>query len=230
VVRLRVLTVTLAALALTPAVARAAVSQVAGEASATNVHYRSTLVRVSPLARGVQWQVIDLNDEIMLTNHSRYTVTVLGYIHEPYVRILPDGSVELNENSPAYYLNQSFYGNPSAVPKSVTSGFPPDWVDVAKTGSFVWHDHRIHYLSPALPPQVTNVDKTTLVENWTVPFTVGAKHGALYGTLYWIAEKPFAFPLGAILAFVVIALAGAAFVVTVRRRRAAAGPAAEQNW
>jgi hypothetical protein len=224
VVRLRLVAITLAAFALTPALARATVSQIAAEPGATNVHYRSTLVHVTPTVPGVRWQVIDLNDEIMLTNRSRDTVTVFGYINDPYVRILPSGAVELNENSPAYYLNQSFYGNPDAVPASITTGFPTDWVTVAKTGTFVWHDHRIHYTSAALPPQVRSrgVGRTTLVEKWTVPFSVGARHGVLAGTLYWIAEKPFAFPPAAIAAFIVIVLGGAAFVLVVRRRRAAA--------
>ncbi|MGA2470654.1 MAG: hypothetical protein ABSG64_08190 [Solirubrobacteraceae bacterium] len=199
------------------------------EPAATNVHYRSTLLRVSPVVRGVSWKVLDYNDEIDLVNASRQTVTVFGYLDEPYLRILPDGSVQLNESSPAYYLNQSFYANPAAVPASVTTGYPPDWVTVAKTGSFVWHDHRIHYYSSALPADVHNVRRTTLVERWTVPIEVGSVKGKLYGKLVWIGEQPFAFPLAAIIAFIVIVLAGAAFVIVVRRRRAR-GQSTAEAW
>jgi hypothetical protein len=205
---------------------------VTGVIDATNVHYRSTIVRVSPSVPGVSWRIYDSSDELSLVNHSREAVTVYDYVGSPYLRIVPDGSVEINENSEAYYLNQSFYGNPSAVPANLPN--TPDWVTVSKTAAFIWHDHRIHFLSPALPPPVkrAGVDRTTLVFKWTVPIEVGAVRGALHGKLVWLAEKPFSFPIGAIIAFVVIVFGGGAFVVVVRRRRAAAsaaGPAAE-HW
>jgi hypothetical protein len=215
-----------AALSGTPAsVLAASVPQtVTSGVDATNHHYRSRLDRVLPVVRGVSWSVLDYNDEIELVNRSREVVTVFGYSGEPYLRILPGGSVELNEHSPAYYENQTFYANPNAVPRNARAGATPDWVTVAKTGTFVWHDHRIHYTSPVIPPVVQNrgVDRTTLVFKWTVPIEVGAARGSLDGRLIWIGEKPFSFPIGAIVAFVAIVLAGGAFVVVVRRRRARA--------
>jgi hypothetical protein len=221
------------ALLLAPAAALAAsVRQTVAAPGATNIHYRSTLVRISPTVAGVRWRVLDYNDEIFVTNHSRETVTVFGYTGEPYARILADGTVELNQNSPAYYLNQSFYAAGVTVPPYATSTATPDWVTVAKTGTYVWHDHRIHLYSPALPPVVKNrgLDKTTLVFDWKVPIQIGATKGDLHGTLYWIGEKPFAFPLGAIVAFIAIVLAGGALVVTVRRRRALRADASPETW
>jgi hypothetical protein len=105
-------------------------------------------------------------------------------------------------------------------PANATSTAPADWVTVAKTGAFTWHDHRIHFFSTAVPYEVHNVDKTTLVFPWTVPFQVGATPGTLYGKLVWIGEKPFTVPIGAIIAFVVILIASVLFVLVVRRRRA----------
>jgi hypothetical protein len=227
----------IAALLLLSAPAGAAAAQkvsqtVTGVVDATNVHYRSTIVRVSPSVPGVTWRIYDSSDELSLVNHSRELVTVYDYVGKPYLRILPGGNVEINEDSQAYYLNQSFYGNPSAVPAALPNA--PDWVTVSKTAAFIWHDHRIHFLSPLLPEvvQKAGVDKTTLVFKWAVPIEVGAVRGALNGKLIWIAEKPFSFPIGAIIAFVVIVVAGGAFVVVVRRRRgggSGAGPAAE-HW
>jgi hypothetical protein len=210
-------------LALPGAAAAKQVSQISGQVDATNVHYRSTLVRVSPVVKGVSWRVIDLNDEIQLINRSDQTVIVYGYAgHQPYLRILASGSVELNENSPAYYQNQSFFAGGVVPPANATSSAPADWVTVAKTGAFTWHDHRIHFFSNRVPFNVHNVDKTTLVFDWTVPFQVGATPGTLYGKLVWIGEKPFTVPVGAIVAFVVILIASVAFVVVVRKRRAEA--------
>ena len=225
--RRAVATLTLLTVLFAPATAGAkTLSQtVSGAIDATNVHYRSTLLRVAPVTPGVTWKVLNLNDEIDLINHSRETVTVFGYEGERYMRILAGGAVQVNENSPAYYLNQSFFAGGVQPPPNATSGARPDWVTVANTGSFVWHDHRIHWYSNTTPFVVKDVHKTTLVEDWKVPIQVGAVRGALEGKLVWIGEKPFSFPIGAIIAFVVILIASVAFVVVVRRRRAAAGGA-----
>ncbi len=213
--------------------ASAAVSQTP---DITDTHYSSVLERVDPVVKGVSWKVIDLNDEIELINHSGKTVTVYGYSRSaasvaydggPYARILPDGTVQVNEDSQAYYLNQSFFADYTNVPASATaSGYPLDWVTLAKTGEFLWHDHRIHFTSPVVPTfiQQRGVDRRQFVFSWYVPIQVGSTRGYLYGKLYWNAEKSFSFPIGAIIAFIVVVLGGAALVIVVRRRRGPAPP------
>jgi hypothetical protein len=219
----------LALLTLVPA-AGAAITQTP---DITNTHYTSELIRVHPAVAGVTWHVIDRNDEIELVNHSHETVTVYGYSQAlgvsydggPYAQILPNGTVQVNTTSQAYYLNQSFFADYANVPASATaSGQPVRWLTLAKTGEYLWHDHRIHYTSPVTPQQVTNVHRRTLVFAWYVPIQVGAARGYLYGKLYWDAEKSFSFPIGAIIALIVIVLAGAALVIVVRRRRGPGEP------
>jgi len=231
---LRRRTAVLVAFALLPAPGAALAATipqtVASVPAATNIHLRSTLLSVSPKVAGVTWRVLDYNDQILLTNRSRQLVTVFGYTGEPYARILADGTVQLNQNSPAYYYNQSFYAAGVKVPANASSTATPHWVVVAKTGTFVWHDHRIHWFSAATPYPVKNVDKTTLVFHWKVPIEIGTVRGNLYGVLYWIGEKPFAFPTGAIIAFIVIVLGGGALVVVVRRRRAGSAGPAPERW
>ncbi len=75
------------------------------------------------------------------------------HAEEPYARVLANGTVQLNERSPAVYLNTTFYGNVT-VPASADPADPPEWVTVYRSGRFQWHDHRIHWTSTALPPQV----------------------------------------------------------------------------
>ncbi len=217
----------LAALALASA-AHATVTQTP---DVTDTRYQSVLRSIVPSVPGVTWKVIDLNDEIQVINHSNKTVTVYAYQTTPflgpnysggkYARIEPDGTVAVNENSPAYYLNQSFYEGGVAVPATASAGAPPNWVTLAKTGSFIWHDHRIHYLTPIVPQSVRKrgLDRRQFVFNWYVPFTVGARRGYLAGALYWTGQKGFSFPVGAIIALIVVVVAGATFVVVVRRRR-----------
>jgi hypothetical protein len=234
-------------LALAPA-AYAAISQTP---DITDTRYSSDLRAVEPSVAGVHWhvvssdggleillggghtvswRVIDVNDEIRLINRSDETVIVYGYSPSDrnvaydggqYARILPDGAVQVNENSPAYYLDQSFFADYAAVPASATVSAPPDWVTLARTGSYTWHDHRIHYTSPVIPQFIKNrgVDKRQFVFDWYVPIEVGSTPGYLYGQLFWNGEKPFSFPIGAIVAFVVVVAVGVAFVIVVRRRR-----------
>jgi len=234
--RLRIALLAAAAmLAAPPAAAdgRSVSQVVSGTIDATNVHMRSTLERSSPVVSGVRWHVIDLSDEIQLINRSSQLVTVYGYVGDRYLRIYPNGMVQLNENSPAYYLNQSFFATGIKPPANATAGATPHWVTVSKTGSFIWHDHRIHWYAAGVPYLVKNVHKTTLIENWKVPIEIGTVRGALVGKLVWIAEKPFSFPAGAIIAFVVIALAGLALVLVVRRRRAvtsSGSTTADDRW
>jgi hypothetical protein len=221
----------LAFLALAP-VAHAAISQTP---DITDTRYSSYLLRVYPVVKGVTWKVIDLNDEIRLINHSDETVTVYGYSQSDrnvsydggaYARILANGTVQINENNPAYYYNQSFYLAGVTIPPGVGDTAPADWVTFAKTATFYWHDHRIHYTTPVIPTFIKNrgVAHRQFVFHWYVPIQVGAIRGYLYGSLYWNGQKGFSFPVGAIVAFVVVVLAGGAFVVIVRRRRRPVAP------
>ena len=70
-----------------------------------NPNYRSVIDGVIPNTPGVKLQVLNFDDRLQLDNRSGKTVTVQGYQHEPYARLLADGTVEVNRNSPAYYLN-----------------------------------------------------------------------------------------------------------------------------
>jgi hypothetical protein len=89
---------------------------------------------------------------------------------------------------------------------------------VDRTGQFEWHDHRIHWLSPAVPPQVKDKSKRTLIFDWRVPIEVGTRKGAIDGQLFWTPEDSKA-PLAAIILGAAIVVAGILLVLFVRRRR-----------
>jgi hypothetical protein len=116
-------------------------------------NYRSTITSISPSAAGLHLQVLQFSDRLLLRNETGRTVEIKGYEGEPYARVQSSGAVEVNTHSPAYYLNQSFYGNVT-VPSFATASATPRWQLVDRTGQFEWHDHRIHWMSPVLPPQV----------------------------------------------------------------------------
>ncbi len=189
-----------------------------------NFNFRSYITAVSPNPPGLSIEVLEFADRLLLRNHTGLTVTVYGYSGEPYARVLANGTAEQNIRSPAVYLNTNFYANVT-VPPSANASAPPKWVVVDRTGSFEWHDHRIHWMSPVTPPQVKDTSRRTKIFNWSVPIAVGSQTGAVSGQLLWVPESSKA-PAGAIVAFVVIVLLAIAFVIAVRRRRSRTTPPA----
>jgi hypothetical protein len=207
-----------------PAAAHASANQTATQESANPIsdqgssyHYRTYITSITPKVRGLSVEVLEFADRLLLRNHTRQTVIVYGYSGEPYARLLPDGAAEQNARSPAVYLNTNFYANVS-VPASASASAPAKWVAVDRTGTFEWHDHRIHWMSPVTPPQVKDTGKRTKIFDWSVPIKIGSQPGAIDGELFWVPESSKA-PAAAIAAGVAIVVAGALFVLVVRRRR-----------
>lgn len=194
----------------------------------SNYNYRSNITNIAPNFPGLSLEVLEFADRLVLRNHTGKTVTVYGYQGEPYARVLANGTVQVNTRSPAYYLNQNFYGDVN-VPSSASPTATPHWTVIDRTGQLEWHDHRIHWMSPALPPQVKNKGKRTKIFNWQVPIKVGATQGTVDGQLFWVPEEGTKTPIAAIVALVLIVLAGLVFVFVVRRRRRSGGPPGEDS-
>jgi hypothetical protein len=184
----------------------------------SSYHYRSYITSVTPKVPGLSVEVLEFADRLLLRNATGKTVTIYGYSGEPYARVQPNGATELNVRAPAVYLNTNFYGN-VAVPASASPNDPPKWTVVDRAGQWEWHDHRIHWMSPTKPIEVKDESKRTLIFDWKVPISVGTQRGAIAGKLYWVPENSKA-PFAAIVALAVVLLAGVAFVIVVRRRRA----------
>ena len=91
-----------------------------------------------------------------------------GYSDEPYARIEPDGTVSVNTDSEAYYINEERDGQ-VPVPDGADSKGEPRWKEVSKTGRFEWHDHRMHWMSKGDPEQVKDKSVRTKVFDWKVP-------------------------------------------------------------
>jgi len=195
----------------------------AAHAHQGNPNYRSVIDRVSPKLPGVRLQVLSLDDRLELQNTSGKTVVVKGYQGEPYARILGDGTVQVNHNSPAFYLN-SDRTSTGKVPASAKAGATPDWQVVDRAGRFQWHDHRIHWMSTIAPKQVTDKTKRTKVFDWKVPLQVGATTASVNGTLFWAGTGGGGAPVAAYAGLAVIALLGLGAVVVVRRRRGESAP------
>jgi hypothetical protein len=190
-----------------------------GRAHNGNPNFRSDIRKLVPAVAGVKVQVLNYDDRLLLTNASGRQVLVEGYEKEPYLRFDPGGLVQVNKRSPSYYLNQDRFGK-SDVPPGAGKDAAPLWQTVSQSGRYEWHDHRIHWMSKSLPPEVKDKKAKTKIFNWRVPIEVGGKPASLTGTLYWDPENSTA-PVGAFIglgAFCVLAI-GFVLVVRTRRRR-----------
>jgi hypothetical protein len=186
----------------------------------SNYQYRSEITSITPRVKGLEIEVLQFADRLLLTNHTGKTVTIYGYEGEPYARVLANGTAEQNSRSPATYLNTSFYADVT-VPPSASASAPPHWVVIDRTGQFEWHDHRIHWMSPIPPAKVKDRSRRTLIFDWSVPIAVGAQKGAIAGQLFWTPESSKASTAVIVLGIVIVVL-GLLFVLFVRRRRAQA--------
>jgi hypothetical protein len=173
-----------------------------------NENYRSEVTSVTPDTPGIQVDVLNFDDSLRLTNNSGLDVEIEGYEEEPYARILADGTVEVNRNSPAYYLNDDRFAE-SEVPEGVDADEPPDWEVVDESSMFSWHDHRMHWMSTSLPPQVTDESERTKIFDYSIPIAIAGDPGKIEGTLTWVGKDPgvplpLVFGLGALVVLVAV--------------------------
>lgn len=181
---------------------------------AVPTNYRSTVTDVAT----VDGEPLDLDVQVrggdtylVVSVPSGTELAVPGYDGEPYIRIAGDGVVEVNQRSPARWLNEARYGSAEVeVPPQADADAPPDWETVAWEGTYAWHDHRIHFMSPELPSQVDpGLREVQRVWEWEVPITVDGQDAVIAGTLDWVPGPPPVRPV----ALLVVALAAAVALV-----------------
>ncbi len=178
--------------------------------------FTSTVTGIQPRTQGLDVRVLENDDRIGLRNGSSEEVLVLGYSGEPYLRFTPD-AVYRNDRSPARYLNEARFGDVQPS-RQASAKAAPQWKKVADDPYYEWHDHRIHWMSPILPPQVRRAeDKPHHIFDWSVPVRVGDRKVALKGSLDYEPPPSSRFRPLLIVPLAGIALAGAA--VWWRRRR-----------
>jgi hypothetical protein len=207
------------------AVAALSCAAPAAQAHKADPNFLTRVDAVTPATRGITMDVINRDDQLQLTNRSGKDVTIEGYSKEPYARVLGDGTVEVNTNSPAYYLNDDRYAV-ATVPKGIDGKGAPHWKQLDKTGRFQWHDHRMHWMAKTRPPSVKDPDVRQKVFTWTVPIDVAGRGGTIAGTLFWTPRPGGSMPIGALAGGVAIVFVLCAGVMVIRRRREPPGPEA----
>ena len=191
-----------------------------GLAHQGNSNYRSEITSIEPesLAAGLDVTVVNFDDHVRMVNDSGKDVVILGYYDEPMARILADGTVEENLNSPSRYENQDRFAEVE-IPDRADEEARPAWEKTGENGIYEWHDHRSHYMSEGVPPQVKDESRKTKVFDYTIPIEVDGKPATIKGTLTW-AGTDSSVPL---IPFVILGLAVIAAIGfwLIRRRREA---------
>jgi len=184
--------------------------------------YRSIVTGVTPATDAFDVRVVGGDAFVELAVAPGHEVVVTGYDNEPYLRFTPSGDVLENRSSPAAYVNARRYGDVE-VPEGVEPQGEPDWHRVAGHGTYAWHDHRIHWMSPQPP---SNVPRGEVVQEWNVLLVVDGDPVTVNGVLRY--ETAVAWWPWALLAVVAAAAVVAAGRVWPRRRvlRIVAGVAA----
>ncbi len=120
----------------------------AGADPAGPTNYRTEIESIEPPSAAFDASIVGGDSFLLVEQKEPVTIEVPGYNNEPYLRYLPDGTVERNRRSPATYLNADRYGNAtnSPLPPEVSADAVPEWEVVATDGVYAWHDHRAHWM------------------------------------------------------------------------------------
>jgi hypothetical protein len=212
-VRRRAFLTTGLALALLVAAPTAAAADPAGP-----TNYDSRVTAVEPPVDGLEVEVLGGDAYVQVTAPPGSSVTVPGYEEgELYLRFHPDGTVERNEASPTRFINDERYG--AETPPEASAEAPPRWEVVAEGGTYAWHDHRVHWMSPELPGQIDPaVSERQRVLTWSLPLVVDDQPVEVSGELDYLPSPT---PLLPGLVLVLVLAAG----VLAGLRRPAAVPA-----
>ena len=169
---------------------------------------RSRIVDVRPDPPGARVDVVGGDAFLQLTVEPGHEAIVPGYGGEPYLRFRTDGVVEVNGRSPATYVNGDRDGQ-AEVPPEADLDAAPDWERVAGDGTYAWHDHRIHWMTPDHPDRAS----------WAVALDIDGRRVVVEGELRALSRP---LPVGA----VAVAVGAPAGVLLLDRRRHPASLAA----
>jgi hypothetical protein len=178
--------------------------------STASAHVRSATVAVdyrtrvfafpAPLRRVIAARVYDSDRAVRLTVAVGHTAVILGYLHEPFVRVTL-GGVEVKASAPT----AGGAGLTTRLPRHAVG-----WQGLSSGRSVTWHDNRVR----ALPG---GIDRA----HWKIPLVVDEQPTWLEGEL-WRVHAPASWPwLFTGVPFVLVSL-----LLFFRRRSAVPGAAA----
>lgn len=168
----------------------------------------SVIDSITPaLPSGVQVDIVG-SDTFVRVQSDGHDVMVTGYKNEPYMHITTKGEVFVNDGSQTTLINGDRYGN---VDTSFFVESPsPVWRKIGTNGIAMWHDHRVHWMSPKPPAPI---DTAGTVLEWKVSMSVDGVATTVAGTLFLREKASMLWWLAGFAALL------CAVVLSVRRRR-----------
>lgn len=155
-------------------------------------NFTSEVVGIEPATDGIEVEVLG-GDAFLQLRNDGHEVLVPGYDgEEEYLRFEPDGSVFVNVRSNTNWQNSDRYGVSTAtVPDDVGADLPPRWEQVSSGGTWAWHDHRIHWMSPQTLPSGIDptVEAAQEATTWPVDVVVDGTPVQVTGTLTWLPDR-----------------------------------------
>lgn len=144
---------------------------------------------ISPAAPGIEITFPGGDTFVELRVDPGVTARVPGYENEPYLEVLADGTVRENQMSPTKWLNETRYGT-SAGPAEADAEAAPDWKIIGRSGSVMWHDHRLHPMNRTGPTVTFPADDgREVVQAWTLDLVVNDQPVTVTGRTY-LRNKP----------------------------------------
>jgi hypothetical protein len=165
--------------------------------------YRTEVVSIEPPVEAIEIEVIGGDAFLRMTVASGSAVDVVGYQGEPFLRFLPDGIVEVNENAPTTYLSDDRFGDVE-LPPNADRDAEPAWLQVSSDGAYAWHDHRSHWMNPNPPPGGARGEQ---ILEAVVPIVVDGEEVAVTVISSWEqAASPVPAIAGGVVAIALVAL------------------------
>jgi hypothetical protein len=152
--------------------------------------YRSVVTHVDPPTDAVAVKVVGGDGFLDLKVKPGHDVIVNGYAGGPWLHIRTDGTIEENQLSPATFRNGDRYARtlpPDNVTDETETTQPPQWKVIGSGGEYIWHDHRIHWMSPQPPPAPVKAGDL-VYPDWTVQLTVDGQPTTVHGQLAWVRD------------------------------------------
>jgi hypothetical protein len=143
--------------------------------------FSTVIVAIEPATPTIAVDVVGGDSFLELTAEPGTEVVVLGYWGEPYLRVNADGTVDENLRSPTRAENESRYGGSSSGGSAASAGGESQWAQVASDGSYAWHDHRAHWMSPQPPTG----ERGTEVLTGVVPLQVDGTDVRVSVAVFW---------------------------------------------
>ena len=160
------------------------VGVLAGPAAADSARpgdVRSEVVAIKPATTGLRARVVGGDSFLRLHVDDGVEVVVLGYEGEPYLRVRADGTVEVNDHSPARWLNESRLAT-TPLPATANAEAAPAWRRIGGGGETAWHDHRTHWMATSRPDPPRRA--------WSVPLVVDGRAVTIEGRYAFVPPPP----------------------------------------